>query len=211
MSASSHKGGAKRRDGTKYGIATLALLRMGFGWSALSSASATATCWCLSHITVSRIRKMYVFKDGAQITNINGTVNSYLNVFQFDEDEIPEMNWVQSADTVIMVHEDMPPTKIVRGATTALDCQHNLRLITSPNISLSWMFTVHSSRLRHPLSVATSPSLRRLLPRTMEQRRAGGASTITLKSSSTFTADDQANGMYIELTGWHWFWSEAPH
>lgn len=107
------QGGAKRRPGTKY-IATLdagaanAVRMVSFEFSVNDS-----------YMLVFTPGRMYVFKNGVQITNINGSGNPYATVSALTSAILPEMNWVQSADTVIIVHEDLEPIKIVRGATDA--------------------------------------------------------------------------------------------
>ena len=104
------QGGAKRRDGTKY-VAELdsgaanAVRMVAFEFSVSDS-----------YMLVFTPGKMYVFKDGALVTDINGSGNDYLTVTALTAAIIPEMNWIQSADTVIVVHEDLAPLKIVRGA-----------------------------------------------------------------------------------------------
>lgn len=80
----------------------------------------------------SSVTKMYVFSQGVQLTNISqttvtvtdslGVVSSvttghpYLEMNLGDID-FNRMYFTQSADTLILVHEDMPPKKILRGAT----------------------------------------------------------------------------------------------
>jgi hypothetical protein len=104
------QGGAKRRDGTKFveeldSGAADAVRMVSFEFSVSDS-----------YMLVFTPGKMYVFKDGALIKNINGSGDDFLAVASLTSSILPEMNWVQSADTVIVVHEDLPPTKIVRGA-----------------------------------------------------------------------------------------------
>ena len=60
--------------------------------------------------------RMYVVKAGAVIANINGTGNSYLAT-SITSDMVDDMCWTQSADTLIVVHPDLQPVKIVRGAS----------------------------------------------------------------------------------------------
>ena len=105
------QGGAKRRDGTKF----IAALDSGAG-TAVRMVSFEFSV-SDSYMLVFTPGKMYVFKNGAQITNINGSGNDFLSVASLTSAILPQMNWVQSADTVIVVHEDLPPTKIVRGAS----------------------------------------------------------------------------------------------
>jgi hypothetical protein len=59
---------------------------------------------------------MYVFKNGALISNINGTGNPYL-VTTVGSSVLNEMCWTQSADTLIVTHETIAPVKIVRGGS----------------------------------------------------------------------------------------------
>ena len=65
--------------------------------------------------------RMYVYKDKALITNINGSVNDYLDTtgYGLTSDHLDHICWTQSADTLILVDEDAAPVKIVRGANDA--------------------------------------------------------------------------------------------
>jgi len=65
--------------------------------------------------------RMHVYKNGALITNINGSGNSYLDTsgVSLSSAKLANMCWTQSADTLIVVHEDLAPIKIVRGGTDA--------------------------------------------------------------------------------------------
>jgi len=67
---------------------------------------------CFTH------NRMHVVKNGAIVTNINGTGNSFLTT-AITSDIVDDMCWTQSADTLIVVHPDLSPVKIVRGATDA--------------------------------------------------------------------------------------------
>ena len=68
---------------------------------------------CFTH------QRMYVIRNGAIVTNINGSGNPYLAISSVTSDMVDDMCWTQSADTLIIVHPDLQPTKIVRGATNA--------------------------------------------------------------------------------------------
>jgi hypothetical protein len=59
--------------------------------------------------------RMYVYKDKQLITNINGSGNDYLTT-TIGSAQLDTMCYTQSADTLIVVHEDIIPKKIVRGA-----------------------------------------------------------------------------------------------
>lgn len=104
------QGGAKRRDGTRY-IAALdagaanAVRMVPFEFSINDS-----------YMLVFTPGRMYVFKDGQQILAINGG-NNYLSVAALTATAVNEMNFVQSADTLIIVHGTVAPIQIVRGAS----------------------------------------------------------------------------------------------
>jgi hypothetical protein len=63
--------------------------------------------------------RIYVFKNGALITNINGSGNNYITVSAITSAMLPDLNWAQSADTMLFVHQDLAPIKLVRGANDA--------------------------------------------------------------------------------------------
>lgn len=65
---------------------------------------------CFTH------QRMYVFKDGVQITNINASGNPYLAT-SITGAMLSGICWTQSADTMIIVHPDLSPVKLVRGAS----------------------------------------------------------------------------------------------
>ncbi len=62
--------------------------------------------------------RMYIYKDGDTLqTNINGSGNDYL-VIPYTSSQIPDIDFVQSADTIIIAHPDVEPRKIVRTSDT---------------------------------------------------------------------------------------------
>jgi hypothetical protein len=63
--------------------------------------------------------RMYVIKNGVTIANINGSGNNFLAVASVTGAMLSSMCWTQSADTLILVHPDLQPIKIVRGANDA--------------------------------------------------------------------------------------------
>ena len=62
--------------------------------------------------------RMFVYASKTQITGINGGSDDYLQVSMGDID-LSKLNYTQSADTLVLVHEDMAPISIVRGANNA--------------------------------------------------------------------------------------------
>ena len=188
------QGGAKRRDGTKF-IAELdsgagtAVRMVPFEFSVSDS-----------YMLVFTPGKMYVFKDGAQITAINGGGNDFLTVAAVTSSILPQMNWVQSADTVIVVHEDLEPIKIVRGATDADWTASTIDFDHIPKYAFE--FDVHSPQFTiTPSSTVGNITITASAVTTdTGTAQGGGANTITLKSASSFTLDDEPNGMFIEIT-----------
>ena len=62
--------------------------------------------------------RMFVFANGQQITNINSSGNDFL-VCALGDIDLDRMYFTQSADTLILVHEDMSPKSIVRGGSNS--------------------------------------------------------------------------------------------
>ena len=83
--------------------------------------------------------RMFVFANGQQITNINSSGNDYL-VCALGDIDLDRLYFTQSADTLILVHEDMSPKSIVRGANNS-----------------SWTFATISLTIpKHAFTVSTS-------------------------------------------------------
>ena len=86
-------------------------------------------------------QRMYVFKDKELVTDINGSGDDYLTVSAITSARIPTMCWTQSADTLIVVHEDMNPVKIVRGASDSSWTASNVSFDSIPK----YAFTLSTS------------------------------------------------------------------
>ena len=188
------QGGAIRRPGTKY-IATLdsgaadAVRMVPFEFSVSDS-----------YMLVFTPGRMYVFKDGVQITNINGSGNDYATVASLTAAILPEMNWVQSADTLIIVHEDLEPLRLVRGATDATWTVDTVPFSHVPLYAFDLdthnpTYTITPSAASGNITITASS-----VTTDTGSAQAGSSNTITLKASSSFTSDDQPNGMFIEIT-----------
>jgi len=188
------QGGAKRRDGTKFiyeldAGAADAVRMVPFEFSTADS-----------YMLVFTPQKMYVFKNGALITNINGSGNDYLAVSALTAAILPEMNWTQSADTLIVVHEDLEPVSIVRGATDASWAASYIDFDFIPKYAFD--FDTHAPTFNITPSAASGNVVITASGVTTDtgNAQAGSISTITLKSASSFTSDDQPNGMYVAIT-----------
>ena len=105
------QGGLKRRDGTRYITELPASAGDEVRFVHFEFSVTDSYMLCFTN------QRMYVFKDGVLITNINGSGNDYLAVTKITTSVIAEMCWAQSADTLIIVQSGMIPQKIVRGAS----------------------------------------------------------------------------------------------
>lgn len=81
-------------------------------------------------------QRMYVFKAGVLITNINGSGNPYLAT-SITSAMLGLLGWTQSADTLILVHPDMQPIKIVRGANDASWTASNISFTSIPQYAFT--------------------------------------------------------------------------
>lgn len=177
------QGGAKRRDGTKY-VAALdsgaanAVRMVAFEFSVTDS-----------YMLVFTPGKMYVFKNQALVTNINSSGNDFLAVSALTAAIIPEMNWIQSADTVIVAHPDLAPLKIVRGASDST--------WTASTLTFSYV-----PKYAYTLTVTTGSSFNTSVPHDhLEPSGTSGNITLTAKHSGSnaniFTNSASASGSYV--------------
>ena len=177
------QGGAKRRDGTKY-VAALdsgaanAVRMVAFEFSVTDS-----------YMLVFTPGKMYVFKNQALVTNINSSGNDFLTVSALTAAIIPEMNWIQSADTVIVAHPDLAPLKIVRGASDST--------WTASTLTFSYV-----PKYAYTLTVTTGSSFNTSVPHDhLEPSGTSGNITVTAKHSGSdaniFTSGAAASGSYV--------------
>jgi hypothetical protein len=128
---------------------------------------------CFTH------NRMYIFKNKVLITNINGTGNPYLSTSSIGLTgaRLNNIVWTQSADTLIVVHPDIAPVEIVRGAN---DATWTAGAITFDSIP-KYAFTV----------TVTNPAA------TLTPSAVSGKVTITA-SASVFTA--ASVGQYINVS-----------
>jgi len=144
--------------------------------------------------------RMFVFANQVQITNINGSGNDYLSINMGDID-LSKVNFTQSADTLILVQEDIVPRKIVRGSTNATWTESSITL-TSPKYNFTTGTTNPAATItpdavdgtvKLTASAATFPAER------SATAQGGASSTITLDGSASGT-DDLYNGCKITIT-----------
>jgi hypothetical protein len=126
---------------------------------------------CFTH------NRMYVYKNGSLITNINSSGNDYLDTsgVSLTSAKLANLCWTQSADTLIVVHEDLAPVKIVRGAS---DSSWTASTITFDSIP-KYPFTL----------TATNPS------GTLTPSAVSGKITLTASTGTPFSA--ASVGQYV--------------
>ena len=131
------QGGVTRRPGTKF------INELGGtpadGVRLISFEFSTDDSYMLAFTT----NRMYVYKNKALITNINASGNDYLNTtgFGLTGTHMDHLVWTQSADTLIIVHEDQRPIKIVRGASDSSWTISNITFDSVPQ----YAFTIATS------------------------------------------------------------------
>ena len=79
--------------------------------------------------------KMFVFRQGVLQTNINSSGNNYLTV-SLGDISFDAITFTQSADTLILMHEDLAPLSIVRGANNTSWTASTIS-ITSPKFAFT--------------------------------------------------------------------------
>ena len=79
--------------------------------------------------------RMFVFRQGVLQTNINSSGNNYLTL-SLGDISFDAISFTQSADTLIIVHEDLAPLSIVRGANNTTWTASTLS-ITSPKFAFT--------------------------------------------------------------------------
>ena len=107
------QGGARRRPGTKhvFELPNSSTPSAANGVRLISFEFSVDDSYMLCFVA----GRMYVVKNGSLVTNINGSGNDYLTVSAITGAMLSSVCWTQSADTLIIVHPDLQPIKIVRG------------------------------------------------------------------------------------------------
>jgi hypothetical protein len=135
------QGGITRRSGTRYinslpntGSESAA---NGVRLVAFEFSTSDSYMLCFTH------NRAYIYKNGSLITNINGTGNPYLSTsgVNLTSARLNEMCWTQSADTLIITHEDINPVKIVRGASDSLWTASALTFDSIPKYAFTLAYT----------------------------------------------------------------------
>tara|TARA_R100000655_G_scaffold49212_2_gene86736 strand:+ start:632 stop:2890 length:2259 start_codon:yes stop_codon:yes gene_type:complete len=144
--------------------------------------------------------KMFVFRQGVLQTNINSSGNNYLTV-SLGDISFDAITFTQSADTLILLHEDLSPLSIVRGSNNSTWTASTIS-ITSPKFAFTATKVEPSSTIT-PSSIDNTATISASASIFHEGRvgtaQAGSSNTITLDSSSSST-NDIYNGSTITIT-----------
>ena len=152
-----------------------------------------------SYLLVFVVGRIYVYKDGTLQTNINGSGNDYVTASDITAAMIDELEYTQAVDTLILCHEDLQTKRLVRNSDTSWTLE-NLPITNLPQYAYAFdthqpNFTITPSAVDGNITITASAA-------TTDNGTAqgGGADTITLKSSTSYSSDDDPNGMFITLT-----------
>jgi hypothetical protein len=132
-----------------------------------------------SYMLVFVNQRMYVFTDGALVTNINGSGNDFLAVTAITSSVIPTMCWTQSANTLIVTEQTINPVRILRGGNDSTWTVSNLAFDSIPK---------HAFTLSFP-SVAAAGTL---------TTNAVAGSVVLTSQNAIFAATDV--GQYINVS-----------
>jgi len=166
------QGGAKRRAGLKYISELPAAANPQDGVRLIPFEFSVDDSYMFALVN----QRIYIFKNGALVTNINNLQKDYLDVTGITSAMLSELRHAQAADTIIFVHEDLEPLKIVRGATDSDWTASTISFTNAP---------------RHAYSITTSNPSGTITP-----DQASGNVTITC-SSGVFTSSHV--GQYINI------------
>ena len=185
------QGGFRRRDGLKFihdltGFTTFKLIPFEFSTTD-------------SYLLVLVAGRIYVFKAGVLQTNINGSGNDYITTTDITSAMLDEINYTQAVDTLILCHEDLQTKRLLRNSDTSWTFE-NLSFTKVPKYAFNFdthepQFTVTPSAVSGNITITASGATT-----DTGTAQAGSSNTITLKAATSFSTDDQPNGMFINLT-----------
>ena len=189
------QGGLKRRPGTEY------IFNLGTGDNAPTTA--TWTDFRLvpfefsvddRYLLVFTNQAIWVFKDD-QFINVSG---SYITT-TITAAMLPDLRFAQAVDTLIICHEDLQTKRLVRNADNNWTYE-NLPISFIPKYAYALdthepQFTITPSAVSGNITITASAATT-----DTGAAQAGTSSTITLKAASSFSSDDQPNGMFIKIT-----------
>jgi hypothetical protein len=188
------QGGMRRRPGTKYVAELPSNASDGVRLVSFQFSVDDSYMLCFVH------QRMYVIKNGALITNINGSGNNYLSVSSITSAIVDDMCWTQSADTLIVVHPDLQPVQIQRTSDSAWTAT-TITFDSIPKYAFNIDFHTNNASTLTPSAVSGNITLTSSTTHhDTGTAQAGTTATITLKATASAT-NDLYNGMYVTITG----------
>lgn len=167
------QGGLKRRDGLKYISELPSAANPGDGVKLIPFEFSTDDSYMFALVN----QRIYIFRNNALVTNINSSGNNYLAVSTLTSAMLDTIKYTQNADTIIFVHKDLAPIKIVRGA------DHNLWTLST--------ITFKNTPVYAP-TIATSNPSSTITP-------TGTSGSITVNAGSSIFSSSHEK-QYINLT-----------
>ena len=185
------QGGVRRRDGLRYvgdftGFTAFKMIPFEFSTTD-------------SYLLVLVAGRIYVYKAGVRQTNINGSGNDYITATGLTAAMLDELDYTQAVDTLIICHEDLQTKRLVRNSDTSWTWE-NVPFANIPKYAFALdthdpQFTITPSAISGNITLTASSTTT-----DTGSAQAGSSNTITLKSATSFTSNDQPNGMFIVLT-----------
>jgi len=193
------QGGLKRRDGLKFihQLPSAASPQSGVRLIPFEFSAADTYMFAL---TTGRI---YVYRNGALVTGINGTSDDFITASAITGAMLDKLRFAQSADTMILVHEDLPPQKLVRGTDHNLWTLSALTFTNAPKHAFTLTLTEPAGSITPNASIESitlTASSSIFHDGRSDTAQAGGSDTITLDSGA-LANDDIYNGSTIRITG----------
>ncbi|QDP49587.1 MAG: hypothetical protein GOVbin1230_39 [Prokaryotic dsDNA virus sp.] len=167
------QGGLKRRDGLKYISELPSAANPGNGVRLVPFEFSTDDSYMFALVH----QRIYIFRNNALVTNINSSGNDYLAVSTLTSVMLDTIKYTQNADTIIFVHKDLAPIKIVRGG------DHNLWTLST--------ITFKNTPVYAPTITTSNPSS------TITPTGTSGSITVNA-GSSIFSSSHEKQ--YINLT-----------
>jgi len=192
------QGGVKRRDGLKFihQLPGSASPQDGVRLLPFEFSAADSYMFCLTN------GKIFVFRNAALVTDINGSGNDFITASSITGAMLSEIRFAQSADTMIIVHEDLKPQKLVRGTDHNRWTLSDISLTNPPKHAFTITTTNPNAQITPDASVETvtvTADANIFHDGATDTAQAGATNTITLHSGAS-SDNDIYNGSTIRIT-----------
>jgi hypothetical protein len=194
------QGGIRRRPGSRY---IMSLPNSGTESAAngvrlveFEFSTSDSYMLCFTH------NRMHIFKNKVLITNINGSGNAFLDTSSvgLTGATLNNIVWTQSADTLIVVHPDIAPIRIVRGATDATWTASAITFDSIPKYAFA-VSVISPSGTLTPATVSGKVTLTASEANVSDTAQAGSTSTTIVLAAASSGTNDIYNGRYVTITG----------